>query len=185
MGEDLEQLKQRLPLLDYLRQHNWSGRRAGARQEFVGLCPLHPESRPSFYVNARQESVLLPRLWTGRRSDSLCRVVPASLLSVKAWLISNSKEFRPAAGDAREQAVAFYQQQLPRHPEALRYLERRGVHDPALIEELGIGYAPGGNLRRHLPNQGYSLESLQRDRSRQPAGPRYLLPAYYLPLRPG
>jgi len=31
-----------------------------------------------------------------------------------------------------------------------RYLEQRGLHDPATIEELGIGYAPGGNLRRHL-----------------------------------
>ena len=28
MGEDLEQLKQRLPLLDYLRQQNWTGRLA-------------------------------------------------------------------------------------------------------------------------------------------------------------
>ncbi|HEY6290657.1 MAG TPA: toprim domain-containing protein [Terriglobia bacterium] len=52
--------------------------------------------------------------------------------------------------------------QLPRHPEALRYLEQRGVHDPALIEELRFGYAPGGNLRRHLTNQGDSLPSLQR-----------------------
>ena len=32
----------------------------------------------------------------------------------------------------------------------MRYLEHRGVHNPVLIEELGIGYAPGGNLRRHL-----------------------------------
>jgi DNA primase len=54
MGEDLEQLKQRLPLLDYLRHQNWIGRPAGQGPEFVGLCPLHPETRPSFYVNARK-----------------------------------------------------------------------------------------------------------------------------------
>jgi len=54
MGEDLEKLKQRLPLLDYLRQLNWSGRPAGQGSEFVGLCPLHPETRPSFYVNAQK-----------------------------------------------------------------------------------------------------------------------------------
>ena len=52
MSEDLERLKQRLPLLEYLQRHNWTARRAGAAQEFVGLCPLHRESRPSFYVNA-------------------------------------------------------------------------------------------------------------------------------------
>jgi DNA primase len=52
MGENLERLKQRIPLLEYLQRHNWKPCRAGARQEFVGLCPLHPETRPSFYVNA-------------------------------------------------------------------------------------------------------------------------------------
>jgi len=43
-----------------------------------------------------------------------------------------------------EETAAFYQFQLHRHPEAIRYLEQRGLHDPALIEEMGIGYAPGG-----------------------------------------
>jgi len=47
-GQDLEQLKRRLPLLGYLRGRHWTGRRVGQRQEFVGLCPLHPERRPSF-----------------------------------------------------------------------------------------------------------------------------------------
>ena len=54
MPQDLEQLKQRLPLLDYLLRCNWKARRVGTRAEFVGLCPLHPESRPSFYVNSRK-----------------------------------------------------------------------------------------------------------------------------------
>jgi DNA primase len=49
---DLEQLKQHLPLLDYLQQHNRTPCRRTARQEFVGLCPLHRDTRPSFYVNA-------------------------------------------------------------------------------------------------------------------------------------
>ena len=40
MEEDLERLKQRLPLLEYLQQHHWSPCRTGPRQEFVGLCPL-------------------------------------------------------------------------------------------------------------------------------------------------
>jgi hypothetical protein len=40
MSEDLEQLKQRLPLLEYLQRHNWTANHVGAGDEFVGLCPL-------------------------------------------------------------------------------------------------------------------------------------------------
>jgi hypothetical protein len=47
VGEDLEKLKQRWPLLDYLQQQNWAAQPAGYDSEFVGLCPLHRETRPS------------------------------------------------------------------------------------------------------------------------------------------
>jgi DNA primase len=61
-----------------------------------------------------------------------------------------------------EQTAAFYQQQLDHYPEALSYLHRRGIREPALIRELRIGYAPGGNLRRYLTLQGYSFAVLRR-----------------------
>src|SRR5437868_13078466 len=54
MDVDLQQLKQRIPLLEYLQQCNWKARRAGNQLEFVGLCPLHRETHPSFYVNSRK-----------------------------------------------------------------------------------------------------------------------------------
>ena len=53
---------------------------------------------------------------------------------------------------------AFCRLQLHRYPEAIRYLEQRGLCDPACIEELGIGYAPGGNLRRHPAPFGGSFD---------------------------
>lgn len=63
-------------------------------------------------------------------------------------------------GGALEGAAAFYQLQLHRHAEVVQYLEQRGLRDPDLIAELGIGYAPGGNLRRHLAALGYSFDRL-------------------------
>jgi DNA primase len=54
MGDDLERLKQRISLLDYLRKQNWIAHPTGRASEVVGLCPLHPETRPSFYVNSRK-----------------------------------------------------------------------------------------------------------------------------------
>jgi DNA primase len=52
MGKDVERLKQRIPLLEYLQRHNWTAQRTGPCQEFVGLCPLHRDAQPFFYVNA-------------------------------------------------------------------------------------------------------------------------------------
>jgi hypothetical protein len=41
-------------------------------------------------------------------------------------------------------------------------LRQRCPCDLKLIEELELGYAPGGNLRRHLTDLGYSLDVLLR-----------------------
>jgi DNA primase len=157
VSEDLERLKQRFPLLEYLQRHNWSARPAGTPQEFVGLCPLHRESRPSFYVNACKN--LFYCHGCGRGGD-LIRFVELFLnLPFRQSIAHLQQELAPAAGSQLlEQTVAFYQLQLHRYSEGARYLEQRGLHDPATIEELGIGYAPGGNLRRHLATLGYSFD---------------------------
>ena len=161
MDADLEQLKQRIPLLEYLQQRNWRARRVGAQAEFVGLCPLHRETHPSFYVNARKN--LFYCHGCGRGGD-LIRFVQLSLdLSFQQTLAYLRQERTPAsASDLLERSVAFYQLALHRHPEAVAYLAQRGLHDHDLLEELGIGYAPGGVLRRHLCALGYPFEALLR-----------------------
>ncbi len=162
MGGDLEKLKQRLPLLDYLRQQNWTARPTGNSSEFVGLCPLHLEIRPSFYVNTHKN--LFYCHGCGRGGDLIRFVEFSRHLSFRQSVAYLEQQSAPPADPAAvlEQAAAFYQQQLDHYPEAQRYLKQRGVHDPALVEQLRIGYAPGGNLRRHLTAQGYSFDLLER-----------------------
>jgi DNA primase len=157
MGEDLERLKQRLPLLEYLQRHHWTGRPVGTGSEFVGLCPLHEETHPSFYVNPHKN--LFYCHGCGRGGD-LIRFLELSLhLSFRSSVAYLREQLTPSA-QLLEHTAAFYQLQLSRHPEAVHYLLQRGLRDPAVIEELGIGFAPGGKLRAHLSDLGYSLELL-------------------------
>jgi DNA primase len=161
VGEDVERLKRRTPLLEYLRQHNWTGRPVG-RFEYVGLCPLHTESQPSFYVNARKSVFYCHGC--GRGGDLIRFVQLSRGLTFRQSLASLGPEIAPEADTTAvlEVAAEFYQRQLDHSPDALSYLQRRGVHDLALLRELGIGYAPGGTLRRYLTAQGYSFDVLQR-----------------------
>ena len=161
MDHDLQSLKERIPLLDYLRRHNWTARPIGAHREFVGLCPLHPETHPSFYVNAAKNVFYCHGC--GRGGD-LIRFVQLSLnLSFRESLVYLKRQLclpEPGEDEALYEAADFYRQQLGRHPEALEYLHGRGVQDPRLIDQLSIGYAPGGMLYRHMSRLGYPADLL-------------------------
>src|SRR6266704_519637 len=156
VGGDVEQLKQRWPLLDYLQQQNWAARPAGYNSEFVGLCPLHQETRPSFYVNARKN--LFYCHGCGRGGDLIRFVELERQLSFSQSVAQLQQEWLSApTTHLLEHTVAFYQRQLPLHPEAMKYLRQRALGNAELLTELQVGYAPGGNLRLHLTSLGYSF----------------------------
>jgi DNA primase len=184
VGHDVETLKGRLPLLEYLRRQNWTGRQAG-RFEYVGLCPLHRESRPSFYVNTRKDVFYCHGC--GQGGDLIRFVQLSHQASFRQALAHLDPQTHQEADCTAllEQAAVFYQQRLSDHPEALEYLGQRGLHDPALIRELDIGYAPGGVLRHHLMTQGYSFPVLREAGLINARGADALYQRIIFPLRQG
>jgi hypothetical protein len=48
-------LPARISLLEFLSQRGWKPTRDNGREEVAGLCPLHQDSHPSFYVNSRKQ----------------------------------------------------------------------------------------------------------------------------------
>jgi len=162
VGEDVEKLKQRLPLLALSAAAALDRSAYRSRPEFVGLCPLHPETHPSFYVNARKN--LFYCHGCGQGGDLLRFVQLSRHLSFRqsvAYLEQQSALQLTLPQCSSEPRLSINSNSIatPRH---CAILSNEDLRDPALIKELRIGYAPGGSLRRHLTAQGYSFDLLQR-----------------------
>jgi DNA primase len=153
----LDELKQQIPLLDYLQAQDWQPSRHLSRGRLMGLCPLHSDRKPSFLVDPSKS--LFYCYGCGRGGDVI-RFVELHR-QVKFWqALALLHQWRGLAPLLHEVA-GFYRLQLHRYGEAVAYLHQRGVRSPELIEHMQIGYAPGGGcLRRWLTQVGYTLPAL-------------------------
>jgi hypothetical protein len=55
MDPNIDVPQRRISLLDYLQQRGWKIVRDRGGDEVAGLCPLHQDHHPSFYVNRRKQ----------------------------------------------------------------------------------------------------------------------------------
>jgi DNA primase len=154
----LDELKQQIPLLEYLQAHDWQQARPIGFGRFLGLCPLHPDRQPSFLVDPRKN---LFYCYGCRRGGDVIRFAelyhqvefPHAVALLREWC---------GVAPLLHQAAGCYRMQLHRHSEAVAYLHQRGLRSPELIERMRIGYAPGGCLRGWLTQLGYPLPALRR-----------------------
>ena len=156
--ELLDELKRQIPLMDYLRAHEWHPARPLRGGRWMGLCPLHYDHQPSFLVDPGKN--LFYCYGCGRGGD-IIRLAelyhqvrfPEALRLLHQW-----RGLAPLL----QAVVDFYRIQLHRRGEAISYLQNRGVHSSELIEHMRIGYAPGGCLRAWLLQLGYPLSALRQ-----------------------
>jgi DNA primase len=151
----LDELKQQIPLLDYLQAHDWHPARRLSRGRLMGLCPLHPDHKPSFLLDPGKD--LFYCYGCGRGGDVIrfAELYHQVRFPQALWLLRQWRGSAPLL----QVATDLYHMHLHRHGEAVAYLNQRGLHSPELIEEMRIGYAPGNCLRRWLTQLGYPLET--------------------------
>jgi DNA primase len=141
--------KPRFSLLEYLQRYGWKPVRDNGGEEVAGLCPLHDETRPSFYVNRRKQVFFCHGCGRG---GGLARLI---------HLLDHAPNAGTTAPERlRADTYRFYERRLTRFEDAQAYLARRGIHDRTVIERMRIGYAPGACLRGYLERLGYGRRTL-------------------------
>ena len=154
----VDELKQRIPLLEYLQAQQWQPARRIARGRVMGCCPLHDDRRPSFLVDPHKNLFYCYGCARGGDVVRFAELYHGVRFAQALALLRRWSGF----GFLLEDTTRFYQLQLHRHPEAVEYLQQRGLCRPEVIEEFRIGYAPGRCLRAWLMRLGYPLGQLQQ-----------------------
>lgn len=154
----IDELKRQIPLLDYLQANGWTPTRRLNRSRWIGLCPLHPDRRPSFLVDSDKG---LFYCYGCQRGGDVIRFVELSCnvrFPQALALLHRSCE----SLSLLETAARFYHDQLHRNSEAIAYLHQRGVDSLEVIQHMRIGYARGGCLRSWLTELGFPIDMLRR-----------------------
>jgi len=198
--EEIERLKREVPIERLVTGFGIELKRHGA--ELIGRCPFHEDHTPSLVVSPRNnlwhclgacniggstiDWVMKTKGVSFRHAVELLRAdhssLAAGLLSGKAGHVvrkgNTAKLPSPVALDADEQqtlrdVVSFYHETLKESPEALRYLESRGLTHPEMMERFQLGFAnrklgltlpdknrkEGAELRGRLQRLGILRES--------------------------
>ncbi len=165
MVYDVDSIKQRNPIEDVVAKHGVALRETGSH--LVGLCPFHQDEHPSMVVYPGTRSFYCFGCQAG--GDVIDFVRRADNLSFRDALerLSNGQAPTPSEPSRQDAlllddrmiltaAVAVFHEALLRTPQALKYLENRGVGMP-VVRRCRLGYSDGRSLRPYLQRHRLSL----------------------------
>ena len=160
---EIERLKSEVSLVRLVESSGVKLEKRGA--EMVGCCPFHADDTPSLSVSVAKnlfrcfgcEAGGGPIDWVMKREGVSFRhavellrdgapMTDATALSSAPIRSTVRRLTAPVSVDADDQAllnqvVDYYHETLKRSPEAMAYLEARGLVHPELIERFRLGYA--------------------------------------------
>ena len=174
---EIERLKAEVSLVRLVEAHGVELKRHG--KDWLGRCPFHDDKTPSLVVTPESnlwhclgacnaggsviDWVMKTESVSFRHAVELLRERSGAIEVAGPAVESRSKATQKklasplVASDADDQTllrrvVGFYHETLKQSPEALAYLEKRGLHQPELIERFQLGYA-NRSLAYRLPDK--------------------------------
>jgi len=192
---DIERLKSEVSVERLVESAGIALKKSG--KDKIGQCPFHADNEPSLVVTPAKnlwhcfgcqigggpiDWVMKLRGISFRHAVELLHADPSLAASAVADTPVKHSRIRslpvPVAFDADDvallkQTVDYYHATLHKSPEALAYLDARGINDPETIEHFQLGYAnrtlglrlpakkwkAGGDIRARLQKIGIYRES--------------------------
>ncbi len=159
---ELERLKREVPLVRLVESAGIELKRHGA--DLLGLCPFHDDQKPSLVVSPDKnlwhclgacsaggsviDWVMKMNGISFRHAVELLRNDPSLAANASPTPAKRSvtrrldAPFAPNEDDAAalNQVIGYYHETLKQSPEALAYLEKRGIKSDEAIERFKLGY---------------------------------------------
>jgi DNA primase len=141
-----------------------------AGRYYKGLCPFHSERTPSFHVNQERQTYHCFGCGAGGTAINFVMVTEKlefpEAVKFLAKRLGITVETEQASGKNQalygicEQVCQFFEQQLPKTPAAVAYVEKRGL-SAETVRRFRLGFAPAGNiLRGQAKRRGWAEEVL-------------------------
>jgi len=191
--DELERLKREVPIASLVEASGVQLERHG--QDLRGKCPFHDDKTPSLVVTPSKN------LWHclgacragGSVVDWVMRERKVSFRRAVDVLIELHPSREPAAlaldvaeAELLGQVANYYQRTLKESPEALAYLEERGLTSPDVIDAFQLGYANrtlGYRLPARFTKAGAEIrERLERVGVLRASGHEHLTGSLVVPL---
>ena len=161
--EEIERLKREIPIERLVKAAGIELRKHGA--DLIGRCPFHDDREPSLVVTPSKnlwhclgacntggsaiDWIIKTRGVSFRHAVELLKADHPSLAAQVERIVrknTTAKLAAPVTLDAGDQetlrgVVGFYHETLANSPEALRYLEARGLTHPEMIDHFKLGFA--------------------------------------------